>query len=520
MSDKDSSTVEQALETLTAGIDDVLATLKRRQTTALCSLTKCKNSIVALMQNDNNLHQVKTELDNYDQLFLSYQDAHDSLCQAIPEEVNKDSEVQRFNMHENAVIQFRASVQRWIGDAENRLSDQLDRRSVRSRSSRQSRSTTSTKRSRTHEKAKLAALLIERERTEAQQELACKKQALETEEKKFQLDLEIEKTRAREKIYAETSDNDENDIQTNDMNKYFDTIVNVSQSVSQVTNQDVNVSNNTAVSNNVTVDQSLAMSNNVNVTSPVSVTKNVSAASQWLFPHLPSPAPPIMSSRVASAPAPAVLLSMTQSSSPAMTMVPPPRQSVMQRTEVLAGTAARTTTSTAQQQSAPSANKISVPLMTQQSFQQMPIPSYSQPAIPSTTHQVIQTAPAQVPSYHTPQPTLPSNHFPLLDPMQQLIAAMTLPQPEVPKFSDDPMEFSTFMMAFTSRIKSRVFSASDRLYYLNQHLADEAKNIISGCLHIKPFYNVSTAIPLRYQQFTPIKSCPGQPRRLIQYLPY
>ena len=69
---------------------------------------------------------------------------------------------------------------------------------------------------------------------------------------------------------------------------------------------------------------------------------------------------------------------------------------------------------------------------------------------------------------------------------QQLATAVSLPQPEVPKFTGSPIKYKTFIMAFDARIQSRVTSNADRLYYLDQHLSGEPKELISGCLHSEP----------------------------------
>ena len=74
----------------------------------------------------------------------------------------------------------------------------------------------------------------------------------------------------------------------------------------------------------------------------------------------------------------------------------------------------------------------------------------------------------------------------MISSQQQLATAVTLLQPEVPKFSRDPMKYKTFIMAFDARIQSRVPSEADRLYYLDQHLIGEPKDLIGGCLHIQP----------------------------------
>ena len=67
-----------------------------------------------------------------------------------------------------------------------------------------------------------------------------------------------------------------------------------------------------------------------------------------------------------------------------------------------------------------------------------------------------------------------------------LLAALSLPQPEVHKFSGDLMMYTSFMAAFDSRIASRTNSSADSLYYLEQHLLGEPKEVISGCLHLDP----------------------------------
>jgi hypothetical protein len=61
----------------------------------------------------------------------------------------------------------------------------------------------------------------------------------------------------------------------------------------------------------------------------------------------------------------------------------------------------------------------------------------------------------------------------------QLAAAMILPKLEVPKFKGDPMEYNSFMKAFDARIESEIANSADRLYYLNQHLVGEPKELIA-----------------------------------------
>jgi len=69
---------------------------------------------------------------------------------------------------------------------------------------------------------------------------------------------------------------------------------------------------------------------------------------------------------------------------------------------------------------------------------------------------------------------------------RQLATAISLPQPEIPKFNGDPMEFKTLVMAFDARIHSKVVNSTDRLYYLDQCLVGQPKETIGGSLHIEP----------------------------------
>ena len=66
--------------------------------------------------------------------------------------------------------------------------------------------------------------------------------------------------------------------------------------------------------------------------------------------------------------------------------------------------------------------------------------------------------------------------------VHDLAAVLTLPQPQMPKFSGDCTDYNSFSIAFDSRIASRISSNIDKLYYLNQYLEGEPKNLIGGCL--------------------------------------
>lgn len=99
---------------------------------------------------------------------------------------------------------------------------------------------------------------------------------------------------------------------------------------------------------------------------------------------------------------------------------------------------------------------------------------------------------------------------------------MTLTQPTISKFKGDPTEYKTFLMSFDVHIESRATTSADRLYYLNQHMEGELKDLIKGCLHMDPeegyskvrqlpqreysdLYKISMAYVNKILQWTPIK---------------
>ena len=97
----------------------------------------------------------------------------------------------------------------------------------------------------------------------------------------------------------------------------------------------------------------------------------------------------------------------------------------------------------------------------------------------------------------------------------QLATVIALPEPEVRKFKGDPMEFKTFLMAFDARIQSRVINSADRLYYLDQHLVGEPKELVSGCLHIEPDEGYKEAQRLLQKEYgDPYKVSTGYVKKL------
>ena len=61
-----------------------------------------------------------------------------------------------------------------------------------------------------------------------------------------------------------------------------------------------------------------------------------------------------------------------------------------------------------------------------------------------------------------------------------------LPQPCVPVFDGDPMNYRTFIRAFESLIESRSVSSVDRMYYLEQYTSGDVKELVRSCHHLPP----------------------------------
>jgi hypothetical protein len=61
---------------------------------------------------------------------------------------------------------------------------------------------------------------------------------------------------------------------------------------------------------------------------------------------------------------------------------------------------------------------------------------------------------------------------------------LSLPQPEVTKFTGDLANYRTFISTSDSRVAIRSSSNADKLYYLDQHLVGEPKDLIGGCFHL------------------------------------
>ena len=62
---------------------------------------------------------------------------------------------------------------------------------------------------------------------------------------------------------------------------------------------------------------------------------------------------------------------------------------------------------------------------------------------------------------------------------------LTLPQPELPVFTGDPIEYCDFIRAFENLVERKTSSSSARLYYLLQYTSGHVKDLVRSCLTMR-----------------------------------
>ena len=184
------------------GLEEKMNILKRLQTPNIASMTKRKNKLVKLMNNENKLHKVKYELNKLNALSEEYKDAFSGYYEELTDEASKDYEQQQHRIKEQEIVQFVELSNAWIYQAECHLTDQMENHSdlssssLHSSSKRSSRSSKSSFSSRAKEKIRLAELVTERA-------ILRQRQALQAAKEELELELEIAKSEARDKILNE-----------------------------------------------------------------------------------------------------------------------------------------------------------------------------------------------------------------------------------------------------------------------------------------------------------------------------
>ena len=104
--------------------------------------------------------------------------------------------------------------------------------------------------------------------------------------------------------------------------------------------------------------------------------------------------------------------------------------------------------------------------------------------------------------------------------LSRAVSALYLPHVEIDKFDGNPLNFTTFMSAFTARILSQSISEADKLYYLYQLLEGDAKCLVSGAMHLPPGQGYQYAISELYREFgSPHVVCNAYLQRFIRLEP-
>jgi hypothetical protein len=106
------------------------------------------------------------------------------------------------------------------------------------------------------------------------------------------------------------------------------------------------------------------------------------------------------------------------------------------------------------------------------------------------------------------RPCLDTDLEATVNPMEQLLRqqqrhtlALMLPQPEVPIFDGDPIEYQNFIRAFETLIELKTDSNSARLYYLIQYTAGDVRELMKGCLSMNARDGYSEARRLLKQKY-------------------
>ena len=89
----------------------------------------------------------------------------------------------------------------------------------------------------------------------------------------------------------------------------------------------------------------------------------------------------------------------------------------------------------------------------------------------------------------------------LLLQQQEAIMALTLPQPELPVFTGDPIEYCDFIRAFENLVERKTSSSSARLYYLLQYTSGHVQDLVRSCLAMREDVGYSEARRLLAERY-------------------
>ena len=194
---------------------------KNKQTAVISAITKKRHELYELTKISDNLHLVKSGLEELDQLSSCYYNCdqhYQELLEGTEESDVLEANAKRYDDHQMVIMAFRSQTQNWIQDNEVHLQDDLDNKSQRSYRScsqksgsyRSDRSGSSF--SRVHAKAKVAGLLAKKDVLKNKEallrdmcEIKAKQDMLSAKEAMLSLDADIEEAKARERVFEESA---------------------------------------------------------------------------------------------------------------------------------------------------------------------------------------------------------------------------------------------------------------------------------------------------------------------------
>ena len=157
-------------------MEDQRKAFKNKQTASATAGTKKRNEVVQKITGSENLHLVKSDFEEYMELFDKYKNHLRYSTRRRRQRMLR----QKLDEKETAFIGFKTQVLAWIRQMEHELQDQFDRKSMKSHSnchdsSRSHMTGISMKSAWLNDKAKITELMVQNQMLEEARQLAEQK---------------------------------------------------------------------------------------------------------------------------------------------------------------------------------------------------------------------------------------------------------------------------------------------------------------------------------------------------------
>lgn len=117
---------KRILDSREKGQEEKIRWLKNDRTAKMAGVSKQKNVLTSLMENENNLHPVKSEVIVLNTLFKEYQEVHDLHYYQLTSDEDQDKELDPYESKERSFLELRKQVVEWINVVERRLAEESD----------------------------------------------------------------------------------------------------------------------------------------------------------------------------------------------------------------------------------------------------------------------------------------------------------------------------------------------------------------------------------------------------------